>query len=129
MRAVTDMRRLWRVLGALVVGLAATMVVASPAHATTVDFTKTGEWSTGYVIEATVTNDFDFPISGWEVAFYLPPGEQVSSAWNVRVGRETPHYVYVNTTWNGALEPGDSTTFGFIVVTENTPGAPVILYP
>lgn len=124
------MRKFWSVLGALVVGLTTTLVVATPAHATTAELTKRYEWAGGYLVEGTVTNDFDFPISGWEVAFYLPPGERVSSQWNVRVGRDTPHYVYVNATWNGALDPGESASFGFIVVSDReTPGAPVVLYP
>jgi cellulase/cellobiase CelA1 len=124
------MNRLWRILSAIVVGLTATVVAAAPAHATTVEFQKVTEWGTGYIVQATVTNDFDFPISGWEVAFYLPPGEEVMNVWNVQVGRDTPHYVYVNALWNGALDPGASAEFGFIVTsTRDSTGEPVILYP
>ena len=123
------MTRLWRVLGALVVGLAATLVVASPAHATTVNFVKTVEWPNGYIIEATVTNNLVTPITGWEVGFELPAGEYVELSWNVRVGQAEPHYVCVNTEHNGSLRPGESTTFGFVVITTNKPGMPIILYP
>lgn len=120
------MRKLVSLLAALLVGLAATLVIATPARATTATFVQTSAWSTGYVGEVTVTNNFTIPISGWEVAFTLPAGSTLYTAWSTQVATTTPHYTMINMSWNGSLAPGASTTFGFVVTGT---GTPTILWP
>jgi chitinase len=123
---VIPVRKFIGVLVALAVGVAATLAVTSPAQATTATFTQTSAWSTGYVGEVVVTNDFTVPITGWEVAFTLPTGSSVSSAWSTQVATTTPHYTLINTSWNGALAPGQSVAIGFVVTGT---GLPTILWP
>lgn len=120
------MGRTVRLLAAVVIGVAATLVVASPAQATQVTYTTVSSWSTGYFGEVTVTNNFAIPITGWEVAFSLPAGETVSSAWTAREAQDTPYYIFINESWNGALAPGDTATFGFIATGT---GPPTFLWP
>ncbi|MFY1632517.1 cellulose binding domain-containing protein [Solwaraspora sp. WMMB335] len=120
------MRKMLGVLVALVVGAVAALAVSSPAQATAITFTQTSVWSTGYVGEVTVTNNFSIPITGWEVGFTLPAGTAVSSLWNAQSAATTPHYVVINPTWAGSLNPGASTTFGFVVTGT---GVPTFLWP
>lgn len=108
------------------IGAAATLTVATPAHATAMTYTRIATWSTGYTAEITVTNNFSFAISGWEVGFDLPSTTTIQSLWNSRVGSTTPHYVIVNATYNGTLNPGASTTFGFVALGLDDP---VFLWP
>ncbi|MDG4766473.1 cellulose binding domain-containing protein [Solwaraspora sp. WMMD406] len=115
------MRKLLGLLVAVVVGLTVTLMVSTPAQATGVTFTQTSVWSTGYVAEVTVTNNYSIPITGWEVGFTLPAGSTVSSLWNARSAASTPHYIMINPTWSTTLNPGVSTTFGFVVTGTGTP--------
>nr|MDT0662073.1 cellulose binding domain-containing protein [Micromonospora sp. DSM 115978] len=115
------MRKLFGLLSALVVGVAATLLIATPAQATTATFVQTSAWSTGYVADVTVGNNFTIPITGWEVAFTLPAGSTVSTVWNARIATTTPHYTLINATWNGSLAPGTSATFGMVVTGTGTP--------
>lgn len=120
------MKRLLRILSALVVGAVATLAFAAPAEATTATFVKTAVWSTGYTAQVTVTNNYSVPLTGWEVAFLLPATSTISAAWSVQPATTTPYYSMVNAAWNGILNPGDTATFGFTVTGTDDP---VFLWP
>ncbi|MFV2013042.1 MULTISPECIES: cellulose binding domain-containing protein [unclassified Micromonospora] len=120
------MRKLLGFVAALAIGVYATLFFAPSAQATTATFTQTSSWSSGYVAEIVVTNDFTVPITGWEVAFTLPAGSTISSAWSTQVATTTPHYTLINTSWNGSLAPGQSVAIGFVVTGT---GLPTILWP
>ncbi|MDA0647213.1 PQQ-dependent sugar dehydrogenase [Nonomuraea ferruginea] len=68
------------------------------------------QWPTGYVVQpVTMTNTGTSPITGWRVTVTLPAGHQITGSWNAaRSGA-----VFENAPYNGALGPGQSTTFGF----------------
>ncbi|MFV2106134.1 cellulose binding domain-containing protein [Micromonospora sp. LOL_015] len=120
------MRKLLGFVAALAIGVYATLFFAPSAQATAATFTQTSSWSSGYVAEIVVTNDFTVPITGWEVAFTLPAGSTISSAWSTQVATTTPHYTLINTSWNGSLAPGQSVAIGFVVTGT---GLPTILWP
>jgi hypothetical protein len=86
----------------------------------TVTPTTEAEWSTGYVVQVTVTNTGTTTINGWRVAVTLPPGHEVVGSWNAGPGA-----IFENAPYNGTIAPGQSTGFGFQVrKPENSGGTP-----
>jgi hypothetical protein len=50
------------------------------------------------------------------VVFDLPAGSSPSSTWDSVRSGSGQHLIFDNAAWNGALTPGSSTSFGFVVV-------------
>lgn len=111
---VIAVRRLTVLLLALLLAMAATLTLASPAQATVVSFTVSSSWSTGYVGEFAVTNDTGAPISGWGVVFDLAPSTTISTMWAGTLAASTPHFVIVAAAWNGTIAPGATVKVGFV---------------
>ncbi|MEW9554675.1 PQQ-dependent sugar dehydrogenase [Nonomuraea sp. NPDC050783] len=80
----------------------------------TVAATVQTQWGGGYVIQpVTVTNTGTSAISGWTVTFTLPAGHAVTGSWNATLTTSGQTVTARNAAHNGALGPGQSTTFGF----------------
>ncbi len=75
----------------------------------------TGSWSGGYQSEVTVTNTGDVPMLGWMVDWTLPDGQAMDSLWSGTMTVQGQEVMVHNADWNGALDPGESTTFGYVV--------------
>ncbi|MDT0343489.1 glycosyl hydrolase [Streptomyces litchfieldiae] len=71
-------------------------------------------WGTGHLGNVTVTNTGDEPLSGWRVAWNLPAGVTVSSAWNATLTAGETGVRATSAAWNGQLAPGGVTTFGYL---------------
>ncbi|MEU4538293.1 PQQ-dependent sugar dehydrogenase [Streptosporangium sp. NPDC023825] len=72
------------------------------------------QWGTGYVTQpVTVTNTGTSATSGWTVTFTLPGGHAVTGSWNATLAVSGQTVTARNSGHNGALGPGQSTTFGF----------------
>jgi cellulase/cellobiase CelA1 len=63
----------------------------------------------------TVSNSGDVPMLGWMVDWTLPGGQQVDSLWNGNATYTGQDVMVHNADWNGSLDPGESTTFGYVV--------------
>ncbi|MFE6281703.1 glycoside hydrolase family 3 N-terminal domain-containing protein [Streptomyces sp. NPDC057877] len=83
-----------------------------PVSGCTADFRLVNSWPGGHQAEITVKNTGTAPTSGWTVDWDLG-GATVTSLWNgtltVAGGRATVR----NTSSNGALAPGATTSFGY----------------
>ncbi|MEV4517093.1 cellulose-binding domain-containing protein [Dactylosporangium sp. NPDC049525] len=79
----------------------------------TVTFARTSTWSNGYGAEYTLTNRCTTATTGWKVEFDLPSGTTVSNSWSSVRTSSGQHHTFTNATYNGAIKPGKSTTFGF----------------
>jgi Cellulose binding domain/Glycosyl hydrolases family 18 len=90
------------------IGLAGGANAAVPAAA----FAANG-WSGGYTGTYTVTNTTGAAISSWSVKFSLPSGTTITSLWNGTETASGQSYTVTNSSWNGSLAAGASTTFGF----------------
>ncbi|MFK3983231.1 cellulose binding domain-containing protein [Micromonospora sp. NPDC050397] len=101
--------------------VAATLVAAPAASAATAAFVRTSSWSTGYEARFTVTNNTSSAISSWTVQFTLPAGSSVSSFWDTRLTSSGQQVTALNANWNGALGPGATASFGFIVAGTGDP--------
>lgn len=70
-------------------------------------------WNTGFTATVTITNTGTAQLSSWSLAFALPAGQTVTSAWNATVSPNSGQVTARNASYNGALAPGGSTQFGF----------------
>ncbi|MFI7124907.1 glycoside hydrolase family 3 N-terminal domain-containing protein [Nonomuraea sp. NPDC050153] len=75
--------------------------------------TVQSQWSTGYVIQVTVTNTGSTTLAGWTVTFTVPPGHTIVGGWNVTMTTSGQAVTARNAAHNGSLAPGASTSFGF----------------
>jgi len=88
------------------------------------------DYANSYKARVTVTNNTAGPITGWRVRMQL--AGPVSSLWRgvIETAESQPatfSYAVVNESYNGALAPGDSTYFGFIVNPDNGSSSPAAL--
>jgi hypothetical protein len=101
----------------------AILLFAGPAFAfgMRADYVEVAAWDTGYQAQYTIANDGPGSVSQWTVAFDLPTSDTVSSSWDSVLVRSGQHLVFTSAAWNGALAPGQATSFGFVVVGHNRP--------
>ena len=79
---------------------------------TPVTLKVTSDWGSGFNGNITVTNTTDVAFDDWEVSFDFP--HNITSIWNAKIKSHSGnHYVIENVSWNGKLNPGQSTSFGF----------------
>jgi chitinase len=100
----------------LLLPLAGLVGLATPAQAATsatATYTKTQDWGSGFEGKWTVKNTGTTTISSWTVEWDFPSGTSVASAWDADVTSTGTHWTARNKSWNGALAPGASVSFGF----------------
>jgi hypothetical protein len=86
------------------------------------------EWGSGagggQIVTVAVANNSAAATTRWTVTWTLGGGQRVVSAWNATVSTSGSTATAVNASYNGALAPGASTTFGMQLA--GTGPAPVI---
>ena len=82
-------------------------------------FSLTNSWSGGFQASVTVTAGSS-AITGWSVAWTFPPGEAVTELWSGSYSVSGQAVTVTNESYNGALNAGANTSFGF---TGSDPGA------
>jgi chitinase len=103
--------------GAAAVGLVAGMLPAAQAlsaGSVTAQFVLASDWGTGYEGHYTVTNGSSAAITSWRIEFDLPAGGTMSSFWDADVTHTGNHYVAVSRSYNGTVNPGAGTTWGYV---------------
>ncbi|WP_405450867.1 cellulose binding domain-containing protein [Streptomyces achromogenes] len=73
----------------------------------------TSVWPGGFTADVTVTNTAATPVDGWRLAFTLPSGQRVTSAWNAGITPSSGAVTATNLAHNGQIAAGDRVTFGF----------------
>ncbi|WP_037675990.1 cellulose binding domain-containing protein [Streptomyces griseus] len=73
----------------------------------------TNVWQGGFTANVTVANTGSAPVDGWRLAFTLPSGQQITSAWNASVAPSSGAVTASGLTHNASIAPGGSQTFGF----------------
>ncbi|MEY9484439.1 hypothetical protein RKD26_000233 [Streptomyces calvus] len=95
----------------------------TPGNGCTASYRTVDSWSGGFQGEVTVRNDGTGALDGWSAGMTLAAGQSLGSVWN-GVATGTGQTVTVrNASWNGAVPPGASASFGF-TVTGGSPTAP-----
>jgi hypothetical protein len=96
--------------------------------ACTASFRTVKSWQGGYEGEVTVTNAPASRTSGWTATVRSADGARLTQVWDGTLTRAAKGEATVaNASWNGALAPGASVTFGFLADTPatGTPSAKV----
>ncbi|WP_396449127.1 cellulose binding domain-containing protein [Actinomadura sp.] len=80
----------------------------------TAAYKTTGSWGGGFQGEVTVENTGSAAITAWKVSWTFGGGQAVSQFWGAEVTQDGAAVTAANESWNGALAPGATATFGFI---------------
>ncbi|MEU7560184.1 GH12 family glycosyl hydrolase domain-containing protein [Streptomyces eurythermus] len=72
----------------------------------------TSVWAGGFTADVTVANTSATPVDGWRLAFTLPSGQRVTSAWNATVTPSSGAVTATNLAHNGQIAAGGRVTFG-----------------
>ncbi len=83
-----------------------------PGTSCTAALTVAHSWPGGF--QATVTVTASTARSGWTTSFTLPSGVSIATLWSGTPSGSSGAVSVANAPWNGSLEAGASTTFGFI---------------
>ena len=98
-------------------GLAAvltlSLVAASQGAAASCVYKISNEWNTGLTGEIVVTNSGNSAVTGWTVGWQYATN-RLTGSWNAQLSGSNP-YSAKDMGWNGTLQPGQSTSFGFQV--------------
>jgi lysophospholipase L1-like esterase len=86
----------------------------------------TGQWSDGFQGEVSLRNAGTTSASTWTATFNFTNGQRVTQAWNATVTQNTAAVTARPATWNGALAPGATATFGFLASWSGTNTAPTV---
>jgi acetylxylan esterase len=84
----------------------------------------TNTWNTGLTANITVANTSSTAINGWSLAFTLPSGQTITSGWNATYSPSGGQVTAKNVSYNGAINPGQSTGIGFQATHTGNTAAP-----
>jgi serine/threonine protein kinase len=73
----------------------------------------TNSWPGGYQVRVVVRNDGEQSLTGWQVRWTLPDGEDIDGLWAGKLARDGDDVTVTNETWNVTVPAGGSTEFGF----------------
>jgi cellulase/cellobiase CelA1 len=71
------------------------------------------QWAGGFTASVTVANTGTSAMNGWTLTFTFPGDQKVTSAWNATVTQTGKAVTAANMSYNAAISPGGSTSFGF----------------
>jgi endo-1,4-beta-xylanase len=81
-------------------------------QACTATYSVTSSWSGGFVSSVNVTAGSS-AINGWRVGLTLPSGTTITSLWSGTASGSSGNVTVSNASYNGSLNAGQSTVFGF----------------
>lgn len=81
--------------------------------ACTASYHVDNDWGSGFTATVTVTSSGTAAIGGWKVTWSFGGNQTLTNSWNATVTQSGASVTAVNASYNGALNPGTSTTFGF----------------
>jgi poly(hydroxyalkanoate) depolymerase family esterase len=87
-------------------------VTPTPSGPCRVTYTM-NSWNTGFTAAVTITNTGTATVGTWSLAFALPSGQTVTSAWNAGVSPASGNVTARDAGYNATIPPGGSATFGF----------------
>ncbi|MEB3210668.1 MAG: glycoside hydrolase family 9 protein [Leptolyngbyaceae bacterium] len=77
-----------------------------------VNFSIINDWGQGFTGSLSITNSGLTALNGWTLEFEAP--FEITNIWNAEiVSREGNRYVIRNASWNRAIAPDETITFGF----------------
>jgi endoglucanase len=103
-----------------IVGVGAAIAVSQGASASCT-YSIQSDWNSGFVANITIKNDTGAPINGWNVSWQYS-ANRMSNGWSANYAGSNP-YTATNMPWNGSIGVGQSVTFGFQGVKNNSAAA------
>lgn len=73
----------------------------------------TNVWQGGFTADVTVTNTGSSSVDGWKLAFTLPAGQQITSAWNAGLSTSSGAVIASSAAYNAQIPAGGKVSFGF----------------
>jgi serine/threonine protein kinase len=70
-------------------------------------------WPDGFQVRVVVRNDGDRALTGWEVRWTLPDGEDIAGLWQGKLSRDGNDVIVTNEDYNVTVPAGESVEFGF----------------
>jgi Cellulose binding domain len=81
-------------------------------------------WGTGYSGQYTITNNGTAAVTGWTLAFTLPKGTALTSAWNGSYTDDGGQVTVTSDSWDATISPGGTATVGFEAASAGPAGQP-----
>jgi acetylxylan esterase len=78
-----------------------------------VTYTKSSEWTGGFVANMSIGNTGSAPVSGWRLTFTFPGDQRITNAWNATVSQSGSSVTATNASYDGTISPGGSVSIGF----------------
>lgn len=79
-------------------------------------FTLDSDWGTGYTAYVNLKNNSNEAITSWRATMTLAAGQTIDSVWSGKlVSNQGGILSIVNESWNNAIAPGQSVSFGYQV--------------
>lgn len=85
---------------------------ASSTAAGNCTYVVTNQWGNGFTGAIRIKNNRTTAIEGWTVNWSYSDGSLITSSWSATVTGSNP-YSATNIAWNGSIQPGQTTEFGF----------------
>ena len=96
---------------------------SQPTGGCTATYRTTNSWGGGFQAEVTVTAG-SAGVRGWRASWTTASGQTISQVWNGTLTTSGSTATVSNTTYNGALGAGASTSFGFLA--SGQPSTPTV---
>jgi cellulose 1,4-beta-cellobiosidase len=106
--------------------VSATTSPTSGNRGCTATYQVSSDWGTGFTANITVTNTGTTAITAWKVTWTWSGNQQIMSIWNAASQPSGQTETATSLSYNGALAPGASTSFGFQASYSGTNTAPTL---
>jgi cellulase/cellobiase CelA1 len=84
--------------------------------ACTASYHVDNDWGNGFTATVTVKNSGTTATRGWKVTWSFGGNQSITNAWSATVAQSGAAVTATNGSYNGALSPNTSTSFGFQAV-------------
>jgi cellulase/cellobiase CelA1 len=113
-------------------GPASAVTAAQPAIANTslsCRYMVIDEWSGGFVAEIICTNAGSAPVTGWQICWTFPGGQQLTGGWSGNFSQSGANVTVTNAFYNATIAAGGSVVVGFSATGSAPPNLPITCTP
>jgi hypothetical protein len=93
-------------------GISFVATSAQAASGCRVDYSVTNEWTGGFGANVSVTN-LGAPVTSWQLSWAFTGGQTITQLWSGTYTQSGAQVTVSNASYNGSLDTGASTNFGF----------------
>ena len=79
----------------------------------TATYADTNDWGNGFTATVTVTNTGSAATNSWKVSWTFGGNQTITNTWNAGISASGSAVTATSLSYNGAIQPGQQTTFGF----------------